>query len=500
MSDWQLILTNHDVFPGPTLRQPIAFDPTKQAIFSKDTLSIRGLDAAKEERFTFTSKELPTENFYTQHVDFIYDGALNVTTIPWRRFLPAHLRAYMFITRRQIMRSIQESFSEAPVLTETPSSNPSLQFHHVLPSIDQFVGYLRHMVCDLNDSECADYLLLADFVAIDYDPTTQATSISAFWSQPLLGTTGWTEDITRKHGSAEKVEVGLLSNERAVDPEDISLGGFLTVVGQDNKLTFETPTGLHPTLKISMPPSALTRPPAPEDTTCTLHTYLTLPSTIFADKYQLSTKDHLFLTSHNLVGLRAVSGETDLEAPDWVLPSWGSNLLLEIATPSEGQDIGGSSGSWDVTIPLHLRYLKPSESGHQLASIPWPIVFWACSAEDSTEMGKNPFDLVDLGYDALFTPRTFFFHLHPESNDPSKLSSGRALMQEISVPVLKAATDSERPYGEAASRVELGTVVAITIGFIWVLWKLISIFIFRGIEDSPRSSPESTRKADKKKK
>lgn len=37
------------------------FDPAKQAILSKDTLSIRGLDAAKEERFTLSSAELPKE-------------------------------------------------------------------------------------------------------------------------------------------------------------------------------------------------------------------------------------------------------------------------------------------------------------------------------------------------------------------------------------------------------------------------------------------------------
>lgn len=37
------------------------FDPSKQAVLNKDTLTIRGLDAAKEERFTFTSTELPTE-------------------------------------------------------------------------------------------------------------------------------------------------------------------------------------------------------------------------------------------------------------------------------------------------------------------------------------------------------------------------------------------------------------------------------------------------------
>lgn len=37
------------------------FDPSKQAILSKKSLSIRGLDAAKEERFTFGAAEVPAE-------------------------------------------------------------------------------------------------------------------------------------------------------------------------------------------------------------------------------------------------------------------------------------------------------------------------------------------------------------------------------------------------------------------------------------------------------
>lgn len=79
-------------------------------------------------------------------------------------------------------------------------------------------------------------------------------------------------------------------------------------------------------------------------------------------------------------------------------------------------------------------------------------------------MGKNPFDRVHLGYDALFPSRTFFFHLHPESNN-----SERTLMQEIRIPVLQAATD-----GETGFPVEIGTLVAISIGFLWVLWQLVS--------------------------
>src|SRR5690606_15727562 len=60
------------------------------------------------------------------------------------------------------------------------------------------------------------------------------------------------------------------------------------------KASWDLPTGLHPKLRISLSAEALARPPAPADATCALNAYLTLPSTFFADRYQLSTKDPLF--------------------------------------------------------------------------------------------------------------------------------------------------------------------------------------------------------------
>ncbi|EED18213.1 conserved hypothetical protein [Talaromyces stipitatus ATCC 10500] len=495
------------------------FDPSKQAILSKDTLSIRGLDAAKEERFTFNSAELPTKLLdnlhHTRELHIRWSTERNYDSVaPFLARISPGLQVYHISSNESELRedtdricplvqnlfgddikciSQKKSFSEAPVLVERLSSLSAqhTQFHHNLPSIDRFVQFIRHSVCDLTDVQCADIissLSSADSIAIDYDATADTITLSAFWSQPLSDVARWTEDINVV-GSSGKVEVGLLSNEKSIDAEDLTLGGYLAVVGQDSKLkhatyvsTFETPTGLHPTMKISISPSALVQPSAPEDTTCALHTYLTLPSTIFADKYQLSTKDHLFLNSHHLKGLRAVSGETDLEAPDWVLPSWGSNLLIEIATPIDNQSINDSD-SWDVTIPLHLRYLKPSESGYRPTSIPWPIVFWACSAED-TEMGINPFDRVDLGYDKLFPPKTYFYHLHPGID-----TAERVLMQEIQVPVLRAATEGGRLFGDAGYQVELGTVAAILIGFTWVLWKLVS-----SLRSGPRNSIDAKKR------
>ena len=232
-------------------------------------------------------------------------------------------------------------------------------------------------------------------------------------------------------------------------------------------VSFPPPTGLHPTLTLSLPRASLEHPPAPPDTTCALHTYLTLPSSIFGDKYQLSTTDPLFLQSHNLAALRAVFGETDLEAPDWAVDPWGSNWLFELATPDESETL---PEELNVTIPLHLRYLRPSESGYRTAEMPWPVVFWACTAEEGSKMGINPFDRVNLGWEGLFGPRTMFYQLHP-SPSPSSSSSGGdgRLVEKLQVPVLPL-NENE---GIFRSRtIELGTVAVIILGFGWVLWKL----------------------------
>lgn len=213
-------------------------------------------------------------------------------------------------------------------------------------------------------------------------------------------------------------------------------------------------------MTISLSPASLNRPPVSPEAYCGVYTYLTLPSSVFGDKYQLSTADPLFLQSHNLVALRALSGETDLEAPDWAIPSWGSNWLFEIATPTGGKS---RSDDWNITIPLHLRYLQPSESGYRTSSIPWPVVFWACTADEETEMSGNPFDRINLGWDRLFGPQTTFHQLHPSGG-----KAGR-LVEELRVPVLRL---NENEGVIRTKAIELGTVAVVTLGLLWVLWKL----------------------------
>lgn len=244
--------------------------------------------------------------------------------------------------------------------------------------------------------------------------------------------------------------------------------------------------GLHPTLQLSFPTAHLT----PPSESCALHAYLTLPSTIFIDRYQLS--DPLFLASQNLTFLRVLSGETDLEAPVWVIKRWGSAALFELAQPPEPASDSGAAekglAEWTASIPLHLRYLSPLNSSTFLIGtsdqreigVPWPTVFWACEAEEGLKMGTNPFDRVNLGYDGLFGPKTMFYHVPPAS-----VGSGR-LMEPLRVPVADAAK---------TRNVSIGTAAAVFLGFMWICWQLGKVWSRRGYgNEQPRVKVEGKRK------
>lgn len=350
-------------------------------------------------------------------------------------------------------------------------------------------------------------LSAVDYLDIDYDAISQSLVLSAFRHEsPPPGT--WTVKF-HKSGDSAKIEIGVFAIEKATELEDFSLGGLLTIIGESTKpsmlssasffcptlsftssdmwqeptrfsfpsrhhaspqdsgttylTTFSLPTGLHPTLRLTFSSTSM-RPPFP---TCALHTYLILPSSLFPDKYQLSSP--LFLASMNLRGLRSISGETDLEAPDWVIKKWGSTLLMELAPPfaSSAKTSRSAEGPpWYASIPLHLRYLPPGGHGTTSISVPWPLVFWACPTDEGTKMGTNPFDRVHLGYEGLFGPRTMFYHLRPEHSPRvgSGNSAAEGLVENVQVPALKAGWNVA---------VEWGTLLVVVVGFMWVVGKLV---------------------------
>lgn len=338
---------------------------------------------------------------------------------------------------------------------------------------DAFVAYASQHACSSSDLGCQQSiqsLYQANTFDVSYDAISHVVKITTMWDhkhQPL--------NITSH--TSHRVEVGLLTPDLGPGLETHELGvtGLLTVLGDDTKpaptlfafpsrhktagssfsTEFLSPMGLHPTMQLLIRSSKLPM----DESFCSLHAYLTLPRTMFADKYQF--EDPLFLASKNLTALRYISQPVDLEAPDYVMGLWGSSVLLELSAPTVERD-----EAFTVEIPLHLRYQVPRDGGEQALDVPYPAVFWACAAEEGTKFPNSPFDRVNLGYDGLFGPRTLFWHLDPVPEDGSN-----NLMLAGSVPVLDL-----RKSG-SISTITAAVVIA---GFGWIVWKLFSVYLQTG--------------------
>ncbi|KAF2756058.1 PIG-X-domain-containing protein [Pseudovirgaria hyperparasitica] len=481
------------------LHDPSEFDISQIEVKS-DALSVDSLDAAKEHRITLGLSELPPE--LRRALSECYELHLRWTRpTPYYHVSPLLSRSssgmHLFYTPqlgssqnffcsafKQIfgddLKCINPAttFTNVSILSERFATGASQQYHTMLSSLAELITYLSHKVCKGRDYACIKQmqsLSSAAYLDIDYDTISHALTFTAFWDS-APSSHGWTDKHSQL-GPTHQTEVGILNSETPTEPEELKLGGFLTVIGEDDhpsptlfafpsrhqplpqsseldyRTAFRDPTGLHPVLQLIFPSSQLESP----GESCALHTYLTLPSYLFIDKYQLS--DPLFLASQNLVALHSIAGETDLEAPDWIIKTWGSAALLELSTSISTS--ASADEELTVSIPLHLRYLSPSNAtlGQIQVPVPWPIVFWACVADEGTKMNVNPFDRVNLGYDGLFGPRTMFYHV---PTAPTKI-----LVQHVRVPILNL---------DDAQYVEIGTVFAIALGSLWVLWKLLRVW------------------------
>jgi len=130
----------------------------------------------------------------------------------------------------------KDSFISLSVLLERFASSSAYQYHELLPSLNDLVTYLQQKLC-ANDGPCkarSDTLRSADYLDVDYNTISQSLTVGASWhTSPNSGT--WDHRIDNRGGSV-KVEVGVLANEEATQPEELSLGGYLAVLGEDKKL------------------------------------------------------------------------------------------------------------------------------------------------------------------------------------------------------------------------------------------------------------------------
>lgn len=118
--------------------------------------------------------------------------------------------------------------------------------------------------------------------------------------------------------------------------------------------------------------------------------------------------------------------------------------------------------------------MLPNEgkAGQAELETPYPVLFWACTADEGSKFPINPFDRVNLGYDGLFGPRTLFYHFSPSAPPPGVNAArdgingeggdGR-LVNRLSVPVLDL---------DQSRYVESATAVGVLVGFLWVCWCL----------------------------
>jgi len=370
------------------------------------------------------------------------------------------------------------------------SHSAAFQYYYPLEDLSGFARYVSDQLSSTHDGRLKR-LRDADGLDISYDTISHTLKVTALWShmtRPLL--------VTANPG--HRTEVGVLGADfpKTLEPYELAVAGHLTVLGQDRKPSLTTfsfpsrhrhaestfssrflqPTGLHPTLQLRVSSS---RPPV-DDPSCSLHAYLTLPRTVFADRYQLG--DDLFLRSKNLTALRHATEPVDLEAPAYVMDLWGSAVLLELAPPRRP----GADAPWTAEVPLHLRYLSPRAGGYDTARVPYPAVFWACAAEEGTKFPTNPFDRVNVGYDGLFGPRTVFWHVDPLPE------SGARLINFIKVPVL----DTQK-----AGWVNVWTAAVIFLGFAWPVWRLVVAYLKTGyVSGSGPSEKTQDNSASTKKK
>lgn len=295
-----------------------------------------------------------------------------------------------------------------------------------------------------------------------FDASTDVSKLTAFWGlQP--------QSLNLQVSHGRRTEVGILAKGSPpnMGEHDIGMSGILTVLGESKTPSptlfsfpsrhrasegrfssrFLSPTGLHPTLQLSMSSNAS---PGEE---CRPYTYLTLPKAIFADRYQLD--DDLFLASKGLAASRYSSLPVDLEAPAYATTTWGSNVLLELASPPT------TSEAWTAEVPLHLRYLQRSSTGEQEISIPYPVVFWACPTDGDVDFANNPFDRTHVGYDALFPKDTTFWHVEAEPVEGSRL------VNMVNVPVLKTGNED---------LIRQGTFAVLGAGALWILIVIIRTF------------------------
>jgi hypothetical protein len=137
--------------------------------------------------------------------------------------------------------STSTSSTKMPILSERFSMSTTSQYYSYIGSINQMKHEFWEIICNPKVFEIGDRCREAvtdffesDYIDIDYDTISRSVVLTAGRAQATEGDKPWVETIDLPTKDAT-VEIGVLTLEGNADPEDIQFGGFLTVLGQDEK-------------------------------------------------------------------------------------------------------------------------------------------------------------------------------------------------------------------------------------------------------------------------
>lgn len=120
-----------------------------------------------------------------------------------------------------------ETAIKMPMLSERFTMSTALQYYSPFSGDDWTASKIAGWFQELTGEKS-----MPTYVDIDYDAISQAVTCTGVWSSgPRIG---WTDHF-RAPEDESTVEIGVLSHEPNTDPEDIQFGGFLTVLGRDDK-------------------------------------------------------------------------------------------------------------------------------------------------------------------------------------------------------------------------------------------------------------------------
>lgn len=75
----------------------------------------------------------------------------------------------------------------------------------------------------------------ASYIDVDFDAISHALVFTTFWNphrQQILSAQRGKRPI-KSIRADDTIEVGVVQSEKATEPEELSLGGYLTVIGQN---------------------------------------------------------------------------------------------------------------------------------------------------------------------------------------------------------------------------------------------------------------------------